>query len=87
MASETTENAARRQAIQQRIRARRELELFVRRLGILLGALLLLILAGTAGYAISEGTSGAIDSTSRATSPRSSVGNTISPAPWTARSR
>jgi voltage-gated potassium channel len=59
MASDTNESAARRQAIQQRIRARRELELFARRLGILLGALLVLILAGTAGYAISEGTSGA----------------------------
>jgi voltage-gated potassium channel len=59
MASEANESAARRQAIQQRIRARRELELFVRRLGILLGALLVLILVGTVGYAITEGTSGA----------------------------
>jgi voltage-gated potassium channel len=59
MAPDTSESAARRQAIQQRIRARRELELFVRRLGILLGALLVLILAGTAGFALSEGTSAA----------------------------
>jgi voltage-gated potassium channel len=59
MAAETTDRAARRQAIQQRARARHELQLFVRRLGILLCALLVMILVGTAGYALIEGTSGA----------------------------
>jgi voltage-gated potassium channel len=47
----------RRQALQQRIRARRELRLFVRRLAILLTALVLLIVAGTIGFMITEGTS------------------------------
>jgi voltage-gated potassium channel len=59
MAAETSDSRARRQAIQQRLRARRELSLFVRRLGLLLSALLLLILVGTIGYAITEGASGA----------------------------
>jgi voltage-gated potassium channel len=45
--------------LRERRRARRELELFMRRLGILLSALLVLILAGTAGYSLIEGTSGA----------------------------
>jgi voltage-gated potassium channel len=44
----------RRRSIQQRIRSRRELNLFMRRLGILLSALFLLVVAGTAGYAIAE---------------------------------
>jgi voltage-gated potassium channel len=47
----------RRQALQQRVHARRELRLFVRRLAILLTALVLLIVAGTIGFIITEGTS------------------------------
>jgi voltage-gated potassium channel len=43
--------------LQQRIHARRELELFVRRLGFLLLALLMLLVVGSAGYAAIEGTS------------------------------
>lgn len=43
--------------LQQRLHARRELELFMRRLGFLLAALLLLLVAGTVGYAALEGTS------------------------------
>jgi voltage-gated potassium channel len=58
MAAEATDTTARRHAIQQRARARRELQLFIRRLGILLSALLVLILAGTAGFALTEGVSG-----------------------------
>ena len=50
-------NDARKQARQQRIRARRELRLVVRRLSILLAALGVLIMAGTFGFAIAEGTS------------------------------
>lgn len=56
--AEVLEAVERRQAIQQRAHARRELQLFVRRLGILLTALLVLILVGTAGFAVSEGVSG-----------------------------
>lgn len=48
-----------RRAAQQRALARRELDSFMRRLGILLVALLALILAGTAGFAILEHVSGA----------------------------
>jgi voltage-gated potassium channel len=51
------ESIARRRALQQRAHARRELRLFMRRLGILLGALGVLVVAGTAGYAAIEGTS------------------------------
>ncbi|MGI8427721.1 MAG: potassium channel family protein [Solirubrobacteraceae bacterium] len=47
----------RRRALAQRLRARRELRQFMRRLGILLSALAVLILAGSTGFAITEGTS------------------------------
>ncbi len=47
----------RRRIHRQRVQARRELWLFVRRLVMLLGAVALLILVGTFGYALSEGTS------------------------------
>jgi voltage-gated potassium channel len=57
---DTTERTARHRAhVRERRRARRELEQVARRLGILLIALLLLIIAGTAGYALLEHTSGA----------------------------
>ncbi|MBV9194411.1 MAG: TrkA family potassium uptake protein [Solirubrobacterales bacterium] len=55
--AEASEKSARREAIEQRLRARRELELFVRRLGILLTALFVLIMAGTAGFVLTEGVS------------------------------
>jgi voltage-gated potassium channel len=51
------ESVARRHDQEQRERARRELQLFIRRLGIVLGALLVLMIVGTAGFAIIEGTS------------------------------
>ena len=51
------EGAARRQAIEQRLHARRELELFMRRLGVLLAVLVALIVVGTAGFALIEGVS------------------------------
>ncbi len=44
----------RRSAVQQRALARHELRQFMRRLGILLGALVVLIVAGTAGFAAIE---------------------------------
>jgi voltage-gated potassium channel len=47
-------NEVRRQARQQRLRARRELGLVIRRLAILLAALGVLIVAGTFGFAIAE---------------------------------
>src|SRR5437588_525512 len=56
---DANETAARRRAIRERRHARRELQQFVRRLTILLAALVVLILAGTVGYALLEGTSGA----------------------------
>jgi voltage-gated potassium channel len=56
---DSNEVAARRRAIRERRHARRELEQFVRRLSILLAALLVLIVAGTVGYALLEGTSAA----------------------------
>ncbi len=55
--ADRTEVIHRRRLVQQRIRARRELELFVRRLGVLLAALVLLLVVGTVGYALIEGTS------------------------------
>jgi voltage-gated potassium channel len=55
--AERPEILARRRLLQQRIRAREELRLFTRRLGILLIALSLLLLAGTIGFAVIEGTS------------------------------
>jgi voltage-gated potassium channel len=48
---------AHRLLLAQRQRARRELRQFVRRLGVLLGALLLLIVAGAIAFAAVEGTS------------------------------
>jgi voltage-gated potassium channel len=45
------------QALEQRSHARRELRMFARRLGILLGVLVLIILAGTTAFSITEGTS------------------------------
>jgi voltage-gated potassium channel len=48
---------ARRRALQERVRARQELRSFMRRLAILLSALVALILAGTVGFAAVEGTS------------------------------
>jgi voltage-gated potassium channel len=51
------ESIARRRAVQQRLRARHELSLFVRRLGILLSVLLGVVAAGTVGFALIEGTS------------------------------
>jgi voltage-gated potassium channel len=54
---ERSELRARREALQERVRARRELQHFMRRLGVLLTALALLIVAGSVGYAETEGTS------------------------------
>jgi voltage-gated potassium channel len=51
------ESQARRIALDHRLRARHELRLFTRRLGILLTALAVLIVAGTLGYSLGEGTS------------------------------
>jgi voltage-gated potassium channel len=48
---------ARRRVLHQRARARRELDLFMRRLAFLLAALLALFVAGTVGFATIEGTS------------------------------
>jgi voltage-gated potassium channel len=47
----------RHHALQQRALARRELRQFMRRLGVLLTALALLVAAGTVGFALSEGVS------------------------------
>jgi voltage-gated potassium channel len=44
----------RRGALQQRAHARREVRMFMRRLGILMAALTVLVLAGTAGFALTE---------------------------------
>jgi voltage-gated potassium channel len=52
-----TDLTAARRALRQRVRDRRELELFMRRLAFLLSALVLLFVAGTVGYALIEGTS------------------------------
>jgi voltage-gated potassium channel len=43
--------------VQQRLRARHELSMFTRRLGILLAVLVAIVVAGTVGYAAGEGTS------------------------------
>jgi voltage-gated potassium channel len=51
------ESLARRRALEQRLRARHELWLFARRLGILLGILLAVVIAGTIAYSLGEGTS------------------------------
>ncbi|MGI8414168.1 MAG: hypothetical protein ACR2LV_10645, partial [Solirubrobacteraceae bacterium] len=55
--AESSDIIDRRQVAQQRVRARRELALFVRRLGMLVVALVALILAGSIGFAITEGVS------------------------------
>jgi voltage-gated potassium channel len=47
----------RHHALEQRANARRELRQFMRRLGVLLAALLVLVLAGTIGFAFIEGVS------------------------------
>jgi len=54
---ERTETLARRRALRERIRARRELRLFVVRLAVLLGALTVLAFVGTVGFSIIEGVS------------------------------
>jgi voltage-gated potassium channel len=51
------ESIARRRAFEQRLRARHELSLFTRRLGILLTILVAVVVAGAVGYAAIEGTS------------------------------
>jgi voltage-gated potassium channel len=56
---DSNEQAARRRALHERHRDRRELEQFMRRLGLLLAALLVLILIGTLGFALIEHVSGA----------------------------
>ncbi len=55
--AERGEILARRRAREQRARARAELTQFIRRLGIVLGILAVLIVAGTAGFALAEGVS------------------------------
>jgi voltage-gated potassium channel len=52
-----SELIARRRLLHQRARARRELDLVMRRLAFLLAALAVLFVAGTVGYAVIEGTS------------------------------
>lgn len=47
----------RRHALEQRARARREVHLFMRRLGILLAWLIVLVIAGTIGFVVTEGVS------------------------------
>ncbi len=54
---ELAEVIARRRLRQQRVTARRELQLFMRRLAILLAALVALLIAGTIGFALIEGVS------------------------------
>src|SRR5437764_2610222 len=51
------ESVARRRALQQRLRARHEVQLFARRLGILLSVLVAIVVASTVGYSLIEGTS------------------------------
>jgi voltage-gated potassium channel len=48
---------ARDHALQQRARSRAELQLFLRRLGVLLAALIALVIAGTIAFVITEGVS------------------------------
>jgi voltage-gated potassium channel len=54
---ERGEILARQHVLEQRVRARRELRMFTRRLGVLMAALVVLIVVGTIAFAISEGTS------------------------------
>lgn len=51
------ESIARRRALEQRVRARHELSLVTRRLGVLLGVLLAVVAVGTIGFTLIEGTS------------------------------
>jgi voltage-gated potassium channel len=55
--AERTEIVVRRRRHQQRVQSRREAALFARRLAILFTALVVLIVAGTVGFAITEGVS------------------------------
>lgn len=55
--TERAEVLARRRALRQRVRARREAALFTRRLSVLLSVLVALLVAGTVGYAMIKGTS------------------------------
>jgi voltage-gated potassium channel len=55
--AERSDVIARRRVLRQRARARRELDLFMRRLAFVLAALVALFVAGTVGYALIEGTS------------------------------
>jgi voltage-gated potassium channel len=55
--ADRSDSLARSRSLQQRARARREQRMFARRLGILLGALVVLIVAGTIAFTIAEGTS------------------------------
>jgi voltage-gated potassium channel len=55
--AERPEVIQRRQLLQQRHTARRELRLFMRRLAFLIGALNLLLVVGTIGFAVTEGVS------------------------------
>ncbi|MBV9837224.1 MAG: potassium channel protein [Solirubrobacterales bacterium] len=56
-AGDGRESASQRRTLEQRIRARRELRLFTRRLGILLTALVALIVAGSVAFSLAEHTS------------------------------
>jgi len=55
--ADRSEIQARQHVLDQRVRARRELRMFARRLAFLMVALLVLIVVGTIAFAISEGTS------------------------------
>ena len=55
--AERPEILARRRRLHQRVRSRRELGLFMRRLGVLLALLVVLVIAGSVGFAIAEGES------------------------------
>jgi voltage-gated potassium channel len=52
-----TDRGSRDRALQQRARARDEVRLFLRRLGILMAALVALVLAGTIAFVVTEGVS------------------------------
>ncbi|MGA2013300.1 MAG: NAD-binding protein [Solirubrobacteraceae bacterium] len=54
---ESSDRLARRRAMEQRSRSRRELRMFSRRLGLLFGALTALVAIGTIAFTISEGSS------------------------------
>jgi voltage-gated potassium channel len=57
LTADRAEVVARRRVLAQRLRARRELHLFMRRLGLILMALGALLIAGTIGFAAIEGVS------------------------------